>query len=36
VHEGFRSAVADFLERERAVVSVDQLYLGRRTPFKRG
>ena len=33
---GFRSAVADFLERERAGVASDQLYLGSRTPFKKG
>lgn len=33
---GFRSAVADFLERERAGVASDQLYLGRRTPFRKG
>ena len=32
---GFRSAVADFLERERAGVASDQLYLGGRTPFKK-
>ncbi len=35
VHEGFRSAVADFLERERAGVAQDQLWLGGRTPFKK-
>jgi hypothetical protein len=33
---GFRAAVADFLERERAGVASDQLYLGTRTPFKQG
>jgi predicted N-acyltransferase len=33
---GFRSAVADFLERERAGVASDQLYLGSRTPFRKG
>ena len=32
---GFRNAVADFLERERAGVAQDQLYLGERTPFKK-
>ena len=32
---GFRSAVADFLERERAGVASDQLYLGGRTPFRK-
>ena len=32
---GFRAAVADFLEREREGVAVDQLYLGERTPFKK-
>ena len=35
-HPGFRSAVADFLERERAGIAQDQLYLGERTPFKKG
>lgn len=35
-HAGFRSAVADFLERERAGIAQDQLYLGERTPFKKG
>ncbi|MET0180010.1 MAG: GNAT family N-acetyltransferase [Novosphingobium sp.] len=33
---GFRAAVADFLARERAGVAHDQLYLGERTPFRRG
>jgi predicted N-acyltransferase len=33
---GFRSAVADFLERERAGVAAEQLYLGERTPFRKG
>ncbi|WP_066530198.1 GNAT family N-acetyltransferase [Erythrobacter sp. CCH5-A1] len=33
---GFRSAVADFLARERAGVASDQLYLGSRTPFRKG
>lgn len=32
----FRSAVADFLERERAGIADDQLYLGSRTPFRKG
>lgn len=32
---GFRAAVADFLERERDGVAVDQLFLGERTPFKK-
>jgi predicted N-acyltransferase len=32
---GFRDAVADFLERERAGVAQDQLFLGERTPFRR-
>ena len=31
---GFRAAVEDFLERERAGVSADRSYLERRTPFK--
>ncbi len=33
---GFRAAIADFLERERAGVSADRLYLGERTPFRKG
>jgi predicted N-acyltransferase len=36
VHEGFREAVSDFLARERAGVAQDQLYLGERTPFRKG
>ena len=32
---GFRGAIADFLERERAGVAQDQLYLGERTPFRK-
>ena len=32
---GFRAAIADFLERERAGVAIDQNYLGERTPFKK-
>ena len=36
VHEGFREAIADFLERERQGVVQDQLYLGERTPFRKG
>ncbi len=36
VHPGFREAVADFLARERAGVAQDQLYLGTRTPFRKG
>ena len=35
-HPGFREAVAEFLERERAGVASDRLYLGERTPFKKG
>lgn len=35
VDPGFRSAVADFLEREREGVAADQLVLDRRTPFKK-
>ena len=31
---GFRAAIADFLERERAGVASDQVYLDKRTPFK--
>ena len=32
---GFRAAVAEFLERERAGVAQDQFYLGERTPFRK-
>ncbi|WP_233999834.1 GNAT family N-acetyltransferase [Porphyrobacter sp. TH134] len=32
---GFRGAVADFLKRERAGVTSDQVYLGSRTPFRK-
>lgn len=34
-HPGFRSAVEEFLERERAGVAMDQNYLAARTPFKK-
>ena len=34
-HEGFRSAVADFLDRERQGIAANQLYLGERMPFRR-
>lgn len=34
-HPGFRSAVEDFLERERAGVAMDQNYLATRTPFRK-
>ena len=33
---GFRAAVADFLEQERQGVATDQLFLDRRTPFRKG
>lgn len=33
---GFRAAIADFLERERAGVASDQNYLDARTPFRKG
>ena len=33
---GFRRAIADFLERERRGVAHEQLWLGERTPFKKG
>jgi predicted N-acyltransferase len=33
---GFRRAIADFLERERRGVAQEQLWLGERTPFKKG
>jgi len=32
----FREAVSEFLERERAGVAQEQLWLGERTPFRRG
>jgi uncharacterized protein len=35
VHDGFREAVAEFLQRERAGVAAEQLFLGDRTPFKK-
>lgn len=34
-HPGFREAVADFVERERAGVAADRLYLGERSPFRK-
>lgn len=34
-HPGFREAVADFLERERAGVAADRNYLVARTPFRK-
>lgn len=34
-NRGFRDAVADFLERERAGIAADQLFLGERTPFRK-
>ncbi len=34
-HPGFRSAVEEFLERERAGVAMDQNYLAARTPFRK-
>ena len=35
-HAGFRAAVADYLERERAAVDADFAYLKDRTPFRKG
>jgi predicted N-acyltransferase len=35
-HAGFREAIADFLERERAGVAQDRRWLGERTPFRKG
>ena len=35
VDPGFRKAVADFLERERAGVAEDQMFLAKRVPFKK-
>jgi uncharacterized protein len=34
-HPGFREAIADFLDRERAGVAQDQSWLGGRTPFRK-
>jgi hypothetical protein len=36
VHEGFREAVADFLDRESRGVAADRLYLAERMPFRKG
>lgn len=36
VHEGFRAAVADFLEQERTGIARDQIWLGERAPFRKG
>ena len=33
---GFRTAVADFLEREREGIAQEQLFLGERAPFRKG
>ena len=33
---GFREAIEDFLQREREGVRLDRLYLGQRTPFRKG
>ena len=33
---GFRAAVAEFLERERAGIAVDREWLAGRTPFRKG
>lgn len=33
---GFRNAIADFLKRERKGVSAEQLFLGQKTPFRKG
>lgn len=35
VHPGLRSAIAEYLERERAGIAQDQLWLGERTPFRK-
>ncbi len=36
VHPGFRAAIADFLEKERAGVAGEQIWLDQRTPFRKG
>jgi predicted N-acyltransferase len=35
VHPGLRAAIAEYLERERAGIAQDQLWLGERTPFRK-
>jgi predicted N-acyltransferase len=35
-HEGLRAAIADYLEQERAGIANDQIWLGERSPFKKG
>jgi predicted N-acyltransferase len=35
VKDGFREAVAEFLERERSGIAAEQLYLGARAPFRK-
>ncbi|GFM27877.1 GNAT family N-acetyltransferase [Novosphingobium sp. PY1] len=35
VHNGLREAIAEYLERERAGIAQDQLWLGERVPFRK-
>ncbi|HKT86435.1 MAG TPA: GNAT family N-acetyltransferase [Novosphingobium sp.] len=35
VHAGLREAIAEYLERERAGIAQDQIWLGERAPFRR-
>ncbi|SLJ94440.1 GNAT family N-acetyltransferase [Novosphingobium mathurense] len=35
VHDGLREAIADYLERERAGIAQDQLWLGERAPYRK-
>ena len=35
VHDGLREAIAEYLERERAGIAQDQLWLGERVPFRK-
>ena len=35
VHDGLRDAIADYLERERAGIAQDQLWLGERAPYRK-
>ena len=35
VHQGLRTAIADYLEQERAGIAGDQLLLDERTPFRK-
>ncbi|MCT2399226.1 GNAT family N-acetyltransferase [Novosphingobium mangrovi (ex Huang et al. 2023)] len=36
VYEGLRAAIADYLDQERAGIARDQIWLGERSPFRKG